>query len=164
MKRILCTVLMAAFLFTACSACKRSASENDAGYQKGNEDGSGSVEKDSAGSAVIRGSFTAMVRDVIPDYVSDDTTPRVAVVTLFQEEPFTVWVGEENGRKLKGGQMYTFELAETKVEGVKASEMEQAYLEPVTAISRYQLKIDSIRPAAEEEWGLECNWVSVEME
>ncbi len=164
MKRILCTVLMAAFLFTACTACGRSASENAAGYQEGNEDGSDAVERESAGSAVIRGSFTAMVRDVIPDYVSDDTTPRVAVVTLFQEEPFTVWVGEENGRKLGAGQIYTFEVAETKVEGGKASETEQASPEPVTAISRYQLKIDNIRPAEEEEWGLECNRLSIGLE
>lgn len=42
--------------------------------------------------------------------------------------------------------------------------MEQAYLEPVTAISRYQLKIDGIRPATEEEWGLECNRLFIEPE
>lgn len=118
MKRILYTVLMAVFLFTACSACGRNASQQyDEGYQKGYEDGCNLVDKGSDSSVVIRGSFTAMVRDVIPDYVSDDTTPQVAVVTLFQEEPFTVYVGEENGRMLEAGQIYTFEVAETKVEG-----------------------------------------------
>lgn len=165
MKKILCTVLMVALLLATCSSCGRNASEQyEEGYQKGYEDGCNSSENDSVGSAVIRGSFTAIVRDVIPDYVSDDTTPRVAVVTLFQEEPFAVYVGEENGSKLEAGQTYTFEVAETKVEGIGASDTEQAYLDPVTAISKYQLKVNSIRTATEEEWGLECNRLSIELE
>ena len=46
-----------------------------------------------AESCTIGGSFTATVRDVIPDYCLDDTTPLVAVVTEFQSQPFTVYVG-----------------------------------------------------------------------
>lgn len=53
-----------------------------------------------AESCTIGGSFTATVRDVIPDYCLDDTTPLVAVVTEFQSQPFTVYVGEELGKKL----------------------------------------------------------------
>ena len=163
MKRILCTVLMAVFLLAACSACGRNASDQyDEGYQKGYEDGCTSVNKELTGNAVIRGSFTATVREVSPDYVLDDTTPQVAVVTLFQESPFTIFVGEELGKTLEPGQIYTFEVAEANVEDVRISDMEQAYLDPATAISKYQLKIDSIRPAAEEEWGLECNRLSIE--
>ncbi len=163
MKRILCTVLMAVFLLAACSACGRNASDQyDEGYQKGYEDGCTSVNKELTGNAVIRGSFTATVREVIPDYVLDDTTPQVAVVTLFQESPFTIFVGEELGKTLEPGQIYTFEVAETNVEDVRISDMEQAYLDLATAISKYQLKIDNIRPATEEEWGLECNRLSIE--
>ena len=53
-----------------------------------------------AESCTIGGSFTATVRDVLPDYCLDDTTPLVAVVTAFQSPPFTVYVGEELGKKL----------------------------------------------------------------
>ncbi|MBD5543170.1 MAG: hypothetical protein HDR01_02700 [Lachnospiraceae bacterium] len=163
MKRSLCTVLMAVFLLAACSACGRNASDQyDEGYQKGYEDGRTSVNKELTGNAVICGSFTATVREVIPDYVLDDTTPQVAVVTLFQESPFTIFVGEELGKTLETGQIYTFEVAEINVEEVRASHMEQTYLGPVTAISKYQLKIDSIRPVVKEEWGLECNRLSIE--
>lgn len=163
MKRILCTVLMAVFLLAACSACGRNASEQyDEGYQKGYEDGCISAKEELTGNAVIRGSFTAIVREVIPDYALDDTTPQVAVVTLFQEGPFTVYIGEEWGKTLEPGQTYTFEVAETNVEDVRTSDMEQAYLDPVTAISQYHLQIENIRPATEGEWGLECNRLSIE--
>lgn len=36
-----------------------------------------------------------MVRDIIPNYCLDDTTPTVAVLTLFQDSLFTIYVGEE---------------------------------------------------------------------
>lgn len=163
MKRTVCIVIMGMFFLAACSACGRNASEQyDIGYQKGYEDGCNSVKQEPFGNAVIHGSFTAMVWEVIPDYVLDDTTPQVAVVTLFQETPFTVHVGEEWGKALEPGQIYTFEVAKTNVEGIKISDMEQHYPEPAIAVSQYQLKFDNIRPATEEEWGEECNRLSME--
>lgn len=72
-----------------------------------------------AESCTIGGSFTATVRDVIPDYCLDDTTPLVAVVTEFQSQPFTVYVGEELGKKLleeQNGQPLVFTVTPLTVD------------------------------------------------
>lgn len=58
----------------------------------------------------VSGSFTVGVRDVIPDYCSDNVTPNVAVVTEFQSYPFTIFVGEEIGSQLEAGEIYVFTI------------------------------------------------------
>ena len=39
---------------------------------------------------VISGTFTATVRSLMPNYVLDDFSPLTAVVTQFQDSPFTL--------------------------------------------------------------------------
>ncbi len=64
----------------------------------------------------ISGSFTVCVRDVIPDYVFDNTTPSVAIVTQFQSPPFTLRVGADIGSKLEKGKQYVFTIEPFTVE------------------------------------------------
>ena len=45
------------------------------------------LEEAEALPVTVSGTFAARVRDLIPDYVLDSETPRVAVVTLFQSGP-----------------------------------------------------------------------------
>jgi len=64
----------------------------------------------------ISGSFAVCVRDVIPDYVFDNTTPSVAIVTRFQSPPFTLRVGADIGSKLEKGKFYVFTIEPFTVE------------------------------------------------
>lgn len=73
------------------------------------------VEEES-NKTIVRGSFTVSVRDVIPDYCLDETTPTVAVVTQFQDNPFTMYVGEEIGRELEIGKTYVFTIEPREVD------------------------------------------------
>ena len=93
-----------------------------------------------AESCTISGSFTATVRDVIPDYCLDDTTPLVAVVTEFQSRPFTVYVGEELGKKL----------------------LEVQKLSTASLLREFNLQITDCRPAEDGELGLESLHLTIE--
>ena len=60
--------------------------------------------------ATVSGSFSVCVRKVIPDYCFDEVTPNVAVVTEFQSQPFTIFVGEKIGSQLKNDEIYVFTI------------------------------------------------------
>lgn len=108
-----------------------------------------------AESCTIGGSFTATVRDVIPDYCLDDTTPLVAVVTEFQSQPFTVYVGEELGKKLleeQNGQPLVFTVAPLTVD---RSREEVQKLSTASLLREFNLQITDCRPAEDGELGLE---------
>lgn len=84
--------------------------------QKPIEDTSGQGEnktenQSTTKTSFVSGSFTATVRDVIPDYVLDTWTPIVAVVTEYQSSPFLLRVGEEIGRQLQVGETYVFTMS-----------------------------------------------------
>lgn len=102
----------------------------------------------------ISGYFTATVRDVIPDYTFDDSTPMVAVVTCFQSTPFTVWLGEELASQVKVGETYNFEIIEKEITMDQES-VGKALPSPETAIPLYNLRIASVSIAGEEDYGLD---------
>ena len=118
----------------------------------------GSVPPEAAGSMVsvrIGGSFTATVRSLIPDYVTDSTTPQVAVVTLFQSGPFALHVGDL-AEQLEPGMSYVFTVEEKQVEMTGAEYAEGAgFAEEM--ISRYRLRISDVRLAEENETGLDAD-------
>ena len=105
-------------------------------------------------NAQIEGSFCAMVRDVIPDYCLDDFTPQVAVVTEFQCSPYTVYLGENLASEVEPGKAYVFTI-EAKEIGEISEELLDDYINPAKALYEYNVRIESIRPAEEGEWGLE---------
>ena len=104
----------------------------------------------------ISGGFTAQVRALIPGYILDGTTPQVAVVTLFQDGPFTLYVGEL-AEQLEVGETYVFEVEPKKNVEITAEEYENGVPYPDEAIDRYGLRISGFRAAEEGERGLEVS-------
>ena len=103
-------------------------------------------------SVSIKGSFVGTVRYLIPDYCMDDTTLSIAVVTPFQSCPFTIYVGEL-AKQLVKGQTYVFEIQEKEAE-IKRSEYQATELSLEKMIPYYELQIQSVRLATEEDWGI----------
>ena len=104
---------------------------------------------------LVYGDFTATIRYLMPDYVLDGDTMQVAVVTLFQDSPFAIYLGYEKADGLQVGETYTFEIEETEVFG--ESDDELSYIDPSYFLREHLISIKSIRPAAEDETGLVCN-------
>ena len=59
-------------------------------------------------TAKISGSFTVTVRNILPDYLLDDSTPSVAVVTPYQSNLFALDVSYEIASQLEVGKTYVF--------------------------------------------------------
>ena len=108
------------------------------------------VEEESD-KAMVSGSFTVTVRDVIPDYCLDETTPTVAVVTQFQDNPFTMYVGEEIGRELEIGKTYVFTIEPREVDYSQDVLKSLSLASLVWEIPRF--KIAEFRVAEEHEMG-----------
>jgi len=101
----------------------------------------------------LKGTFTATVRTLSPDYVSDDTTPLMAVVTLFQSTPFTIYTGNFT-EQLEAGETYVFEIEEQVVE-IPLSEYEIGCPDPEVVIPQYNLRLSGFRESVESDWGLD---------
>ena len=108
----------------------------------------------------VSGSFTVGVRDVIPDFCFDDVTPNVAVVTEFQNYPFTIFVGEEIGSQLEVGEVYVFTIKPIVVDYSKD------YLESLNLSSLVwelpDFEITDFRLANENELGLGSLCLTIE--
>ncbi len=102
---------------------------------------------------LISGTFTATVRDLIPDYVVDDTTLHVAVVTPFQDAPFALYVGDL-AEQLETGEIYVFEVEPKEVE-ITLQEYKRGIPFFSEAVERYHLTVSGFRVAGEEDYGLE---------
>ena len=104
----------------------------------------------------VKGEFTATVRELIPDYETDGETPRMAVVTLFQSTPFTIYTGELT-KHLEAGETYVFEVEMSRYDIITRQEYESGtLLNPEVAFSMYpSLYISNFRPAEESDWGLD---------
>ncbi len=104
----------------------------------------------------VKGEFTATVRELIPDYETDDETPYMAVVTLFQSTPFTIYTGELT-KHLEAGETYVFEVEMSRYDIITRQEYESGtLLNPEVAFSMYpSLYISNFRPAEESDWGLD---------
>ena len=104
----------------------------------------------------VTGEFTATVRSLIPDYETDDASPYMAVVTLFQSTPFTIYTGELT-KHLEEGETYVFEVEMSRYDIITRQEYESGtLLNPEVAFSMYpSLYISNFRPAEESDWGLD---------
>lgn len=100
----------------------------------------------------VTGSFVAEVRDVIPGYVLDEESLHCAVVTLFQDTPFVVYIGER-AEELMVGEKYVFEIKEENVGQIEESliDVPISYLR---AFTLYGVQIEDFHVAKEDEWGL----------
>ena len=101
------------------------------------------------------GWFTATVRAKMPDYVSDETTERGAVLQLFQDVPFFMILGPEICGQLTVGNTYAFHVCEQELTTERSYLFEDGMLSPEAIIHSY-VQIDSIRKPEDNETGLEC--------
>ncbi len=111
----------------------------------------------------VVGGFSATVRDIIPDYCLDFTTPQVAVVTCFQDSPFTISIGEGRAKELTIGETYYFEFKETEIGQLTEKEFNNGWADPREVLERYGVPIETIRLAEEDELGLESLKVRFEV-
>jgi len=107
----------------------------------------------------IAGSFVATVRHLIPDYCFDGTTLTTAVVTLFQDGPIAIYVGEEIASELTEGERYVFTVKDNHVRTVTKEDFELGYVDVRDAVIMKNVRIDSVRPAEEYEAGLDTCWL-----
>lgn len=156
MKRIGSMVLLLVLLLTGCGGVSKEEYEAVCAQRDALREELEREQEPDTVSVTIRGGFTATVRDLIPDYVLDDKSPRMAVVTLFQSSPFALYVGDL-GEQMKAGETYVFEIEAG--ESVEISEEEYAFgsPDPEIDIARYNLQVSGFRPAEEGEYGLESN-------
>jgi len=101
----------------------------------------------------LSGTFTATVRAMIPDYATDDTTPLMAAVTLFQSTPFMI-VTDNFTEQLEAGETYVFEIKEQVVD-IPLSEYERGYPDPEVVFPKYNLRLSGFRESVESDWGLD---------
>lgn len=154
MRRFL-TVVCLCFVLLLLVSCGQDGSGGDfSGISMQQENGTESMGK--TVHLKLTGSFAATVREVIPDYCLDDVTPTVAVVTCFQDAPFTLYVGEEKASQLTVGEQYVFEIEETDIGEMPLDMPERYPASPETVIPMFHVKIAEIRPAKEEEWGIDA--------
>jgi len=159
MRRIISALLLLALLLSGCGGVSKEeydavVRERDAlreELQKQQEKSPGTV------TVKVTGEFTATVRSLIPDYETDDETPYMAVATLFQSTPFTIYTGELT-KHLEEGETYVFEVEMSRYDIITRQEYESGTLliNPEVAFSMYPfLYISNFRPAEESDCGLD---------
>lgn len=154
MKRNKFMIIIITFSFMLLSACSVAGSSEILQEETLTQNEPQAMEKQTV-PARLTGSFTVTVREVIPDYCLDDVTPAVAVVTCFQDKPFTVYLGEEMAAHLTVGEQYVFEIADTDIGELPKEIFQSVMPSPEIVIPTYSLRIFGIRKAEEEEWGLD---------
>jgi len=102
----------------------------------------------------VTGSFVATVRQLSPDYVLDNSTLTMAVLTCFQSGPFMVHVGEDMAKELTVGETYYFEIDENEIGEISKNEFEKGCPSIEVAFYLYNLHIKSFREPYEHEYGL----------
>ncbi len=112
---------------------------------------------------IIYGEFTATVRDIIPSYVLDDTTPLYAVLTDFQGPPFTVRLSENLIRQIEPDKQYVFEIQEQLIEPAVSLDGDAIALTPEVAVALYNIQVEAIRIPKEEEMGLNSNRLEIKI-
>lgn len=166
MERIACTVLLLVLLLTGCGGVSKE--EYDAMVQERDAllaeaqlrelQAPEAVPEDIPDTVTVKvkGDFTATVRSLVPDYVTDYETPRMAVVTLFQSGPFTIDTMDLT-QFLEEGETYVFEVGMSDYDIITGQEYESGtLLNPEVAFSMYpSLYISNFRPAEEEDCGLD---------
>lgn len=153
---ICAALLLAAFYSAGC----RSAYQH--GYHGGYEDAYWNGRMDGQANsiqlcdAIVTGEFSASVLAVIPHADFAHLKPDTAVVTEFQScRPFCVYVGEEIAESLETGGIYVFTAAEGRAEDILLADALSSAgpLDTPEAIYAYNLRIESVRPAEEGEYG-----------
>jgi len=102
----------------------------------------------------VTGTFTATVRDLIPNYVLDGSTPMMAVITTFQSEPFILNTRDKTN-SLTVGETYVFTVESAEKEITKEEYQEGVPFPPARVEALYGLEVLSVAPAGEGDAGLD---------
>ena len=159
MKRVLplLAALACTLTLTSCGVSQTDydamAAERDALQAQVDDLSSQLEDQDQEVTATLTGSFVATIRMLIPNYTLDDTTPRCAVVTLFQDSPFIIPLNEHLIDGLEIGRSYVFTIQDQEVT-VPYQEWLEDPVSPEVALALYPLSYDSIRPAEEGGGGI----------
>ena len=137
------------------SEAEESDSANDAVVVQVHEQGTPDTESGTVQMMHVSGDFTATVRKLIPDYVSDPDTPRAAVVTLFQDGPFVLQLDEQICAQLQEDTTYTFIIGEQDAELLPSEYTNGGYVQESALILRH-IHVTDFREPTDEEYGLEC--------
>ena len=160
--------LLCALILASCSSIVSQedyaalTAERDALYAQVVELQKTALEEPQKQQVRISGHFSATVRALLPDYVLDDFTPHVAVLTEFQSAPFSLILGAQAG-DLTPGEVYVFEIEPKEVEIPLNTDYQFG---PDLALRLYGLKISNIRPAdteSDDEWGLQPKGLEYEI-
>ncbi len=171
MKRITSVLLLLALLLTGCGGVSKEdydavVQERDALLAEAELQELQAQEAAPSTVSVkvkLKGDFTATVWALIPDYVTDYETPRMAVVSLFQSTPFTIYTGEFT-EQLEVGETYVFEVEMRSFEEISREEYESgSLLDPEVALSVYHLRVSGFRPAEEKDCGLDSVHLEYEL-
>ena len=164
MRRITSMCLLLALLLTGCGGVSK---EDYDAVVRERDALRAELEREKAPDTVlvtIKGDFTATVRALIPDYVSDGETPRMALVTLFQSTPFTLF-GVDTDR-LEAGETYVFEVEMNQCQDITREEYESgSLLTPEIILPMYHpyIRISGFRPAEESDCGLDSVHLEYEL-
>ena len=101
----------------------------------------------------IEGAFVAKVRDIIPNYVLDDTTSNTLVVTMFQDGPFLISTGSLGDlvETVKVDKVYVFEIKPKIIGTFNKSQLDNTALSPDVAMKLYHLQVANIYEVDDEE-------------
>lgn len=152
--------LISLTVITAINKDKVNESSYQSGYSDGYEEGyqkNLTIIYADGVEVKVSGSFTATVRELMPDYMLGLDIPKYAVITLFQDGPIMIPLDEEICRELKVGETYTFIVDEQ--EAVLSSyEMgpEPEKMVNDGALLHRKFIVTGVRTPVEEEYGLEC--------
>lgn len=158
MRRIISALLFLALLLTGCGGVSKEDYDAVVREREALREELQKQQEKSPDTMTVKvtGEFTATVRELIPDYVTDYETPYMAVVTLFQSTPFTIYTGELT-KHLEEGETYVFEVEMSRYDIITRQEYESGtLLNPEVAFSMYPfLDISNFRPAEESDCGLD---------
>lgn len=127
------------------------------GYTAGYADGRQENGNDDAlyRSITAEGSFTATVRALMPDYVSEPDTVQAAVLQLFQDDPVFIRLGRDICSGLTVGQTYTFVVDAQEMYVSRTMLLPDRILDS-RALRIWTPVISEVRAPLENEAGLDC--------
>lgn len=148
MKKMISTIIFFVTILLFATGCNN-LDHSSAVEQELSED----TSEEELVNAQLEGDFTVTIRELLPDYVYDQTTLLCAVVTYFQDGPFIMYIGEE-AANLEIGEQYTFTIESTPIGMVSKSDIgkEISYLD--AQVNYQRVNITSFRKATEDELGL----------
>jgi len=156
MKKVLIFALTLSLLLIGCSASEESKTPQPTYNQTAEE----TID------CYITGSFVATLRHLIPDYCLDGTTLTTAVVTLFQDGPIAIYVGEEIASEMTEGERYVFYVKDDTIRTISEEEFETGSIEGGVdvrdAMIMKNVRVESVRLAEEHEAGLDTCWLKYE--